>query len=483
MTNVGHKENLKKMKVLLINPITSERKLTIQTPNLGLGYIVTSLRRNGFEADILDGPKKGMTRKKITERLKIFDYDVAAFQVYSCSVKETHEYLKMIKSLNPKVITIIGGAHPSGVPEEAMTYLNPDFAFGGEAEEGLPKLLKKLNGNNVEYKFEGIPNLIWRKNGEIICNPRQPIKDLDSLGLPSWDLINPNDYPRAPLGGFVKNFPIATLSCTRGCPYECTYCGNLSIMGRRLRCRSKESVLSEMQLLYNDYGVREFQIIDDNFTVKKSLVVGICKGIIEKGLKISMSLPNGVRMETLDEELLRLLERAGCYSFAVGIESGSQKILHDMKRWYSLSELEEKIKLVKRVTKIRVSGFFIIGYPTEKKEDVIKTIKFAKRLPLSRGQFIVFLPLPGSEIYRKLKDEGKLKHLDFDDIIAHHITPINENLTMKQLKRLRLQAFLEFYLRPRIIWGLLSEIKSWEQVTYITKRILLLFTYRGFKKS
>lgn len=463
------------MKVLLINPLTLEGGMVNITPNLGLGYIATSLRNNGFEVEIWDGVKIGMTKKKLEERLKVLDYDVAGFQIYTRSVKKAQEGLEKVKSLNPRIITVVGGPHPSGDPEGSLTYLSTDFAFRGEAEIGLVQLLKTLNGEKTT-SFENINNLIWRKNGKVVCNPLQPIQDLDSLGLPSWDLINPHDYPYAPIGAFSKKFPLTSISTTRGCPYHCTFCANNTIMGRKVRARSTENVLEEMQLLHDKYGIREFQIIDDNFAHKKDLVVGVCKGIIERGWDISLSFPNGVRLSTLDEEILHLLEKAGCYSLGLGIESGSPKTLKDMKKAQTLHEIREKVNLIHRVTKIRTTGFFIIGYPTEEKKDILQTIQLSKELPINRAQFTICLPVPGSEMTQQLINNGKLKDFDFSNVSFQNIVHVPETMTLSELKRLRQKAYLEFYLRPKIIFGLLSEIQSLEHLKFIARRVRKLFS-------
>lgn len=463
------------MKVLLINPLTLESGMVNITPNLGLGYIATSLRNNGFEVEIWDGVKNGMTRQRLEERLKKTDYDVAGFQVYTRSVKEVQEGLEFVKRVNPDVITVIGGSHPSGDPEGSLTYIKTDYAFRGEAEIGLVQLLKNLTGQENK-PFEDIQNLIWRKNEKVICNPLRPIEDLDSLGLPSWDLINPNDYPYAPIGAFSKKYPLTSISTTRGCPYSCTFCANNTIMGRKVRGRSKESVLEEMELLHDKYGVREFQIIDDNFTWKKDLVIGVCKGILERGWDISLSFPNGVRLATLNEEILQLLEKAGCYSLGLGIESGSPRTLKNMKKAQTIDEIAEKVNLIHRVTKIRTTGFFIIGYPTENREDILQTIRISKKLPINRAQFTICLPVPGSEMTRQLIKAGKLNNYDFSNVSFQNIVHVPESMTLKELQRLRLKAYKEFYLRPRIIFGLLSEIQSLEHLKFILRRIKKLFS-------
>lgn len=462
------------MKVLLINPLTLEDSMVNITPNLGLGYLATSLRNNGFDVEIWDGVKKNMTKQGLDDRLKKCDYDVAGFQVYTRSVREVQEGLDRVKSLNPKVITIIGGPHPSGDPGGSMNHLKTDYAFRGEAEIGLVQLLKNLSGQANE-QFEDINNLIWKSNGKVISNPLKPIEDLDVVGMPAWDMINPNDYPYAPIGAFSKKMTLTSISTTRGCPYHCTFCANNTIMGRKVRARSTEIVLEEMDLLYNKYGIREFQIIDDNFTSRKALTLGVCEGIIERGWDIGLSFPNGVRLSTLDKEILNLLERAGCYSLGLGIESGSPTTLKNMRKAQSVDEIKEKVHLIHRVTKIRTTGFFIIGYPTEKKEDIMQTIRLSKELPIDRAQFTICLPVPGSEMTEQMIKEGKLKDVDFSDISFQNIVHTPEDMTLKELRRYRQKAYMEFYLRFRIIFGLLSEIKSLEHLKFIFRRVMKLF--------
>jgi radical SAM superfamily enzyme YgiQ (UPF0313 family) len=463
------------MNVLLINPLTLEDSMVNITPNLGLGYLAASLRKSGFEVEIWDGVKKDMTKKKLEERLKILDYDVAGFQAYTRSVREVQEALEKVKSLNRDVITVIGGPHPSGDPEGSMTYLKTDFAFRGEAEIGLVQLLKNLTGQNKK-PFEEISNLIWKKNGTVICNPLQPIENLDEVGIPAWDMIDPNDYPYAPIGAFSKKSPLTSISTTRGCPYRCTFCANNTIMGRKVRARSTEIVLQEMDLLYNKYGIREFQIIDDNFTSKKALTLGVCRGIIDRGWDIGISFPNGVRLSTLDEEILKLLEKAGSYSLGLGIESGSPKTLKYMKKAQSVDEIKEKVNLIHNVTKIRTTGFFIIGYPTEDRNDILQTIRLSKELPIDRAQFTICLPVPGSEMTEQLIKNGKMANVDFSDISFQNIVHVPDKMTLKELKKLRIKAYIEFYLRFRIILGLLSEIQSMEHVKFILRRVRKLFS-------
>lgn len=459
------------MNVLLINPLTPEKRLIHNTPNLGLAYIAASLRRKGFRVDICDGMKNGMDRGKLYERLRQGDYDAAGLQVLTCSINETRECLRVIRSANPETVTLIGGPHVSGDPGGALKQIpEADFGFRGEAEEGLPELLRKITGE-YDSRYEDIPNLIWRDGDRVLSNRLTPIEDLDSLGMPCWDLIAPKDYPNAPVGAFSRRFPLTTISCTRGCAHYCTFCANTRIMGRKLRARGKESILEEMTHLYDNYGIREFQIIDDCFTSNRDIAVGVCNGIIESGMDISLSFPNGVRIESLDEELLRLLEKAGCYSLGMAVESGSQRIIDHMRRGQTIAQIREKVEMVRRVCNIRMTGFFILGYPEEEEEDILKTIRLARDLPFSRANFTLWMPVPGSEMTEKLKAEGKLGDIDPSRVVINKISYVSEKLTRDQLKKLILKAYLSFYLRPKIIIGLLTEIRSLEQLMFILRRV------------
>lgn len=463
------------MRVLLINPITPERRMIHNTPNLGLGYLATALRKSGIDVDICDGMKRGMSRLKLEQRLSKFDYDAVGIQVYTCSVNESLEIVSMLRKGSPGLCIILGGPHASGAPDSILNvFAEADFAVRGEGEQCLPKLLNKIF-QVEDCDFGNIPNLIYRVEGDIHYNDLQPIQDIDSVGLPSWDLINPREYPDAPIGAFAKNFPLTTISCTRGCAHSCTFCANTRIMGKRLRPRSPDIILEEMDLLYNKYGIREFQIIDDCFTSSREIAMAVCEGIIERGMDISISFPNGVRIESLDEELLRMLERAGCYSLGMAIESGSQRIIDHMRRGQTLEMIRSKIDMAKRVCKIRLSGFFIIGYPEENEEDINSTIKLARELPLSRANFTLWMPVPGSTMTESLQKEGKLEDVESGRVMINKISYVSENISRERLKKLIVKAYSSFYLRPGIILGLLSELRSREQMVFIFRRVVGLF--------
>lgn len=436
-------------------------------PPIGLGYLASALRKERFDVQILDCIKEKISFEKFKWIIKEGNFDIVGIQTFSCDLATVQRLIDMTKNINSSILTIVGGAHPSGVGEEIFDDLrNLDFAFKGEAEIGVPLLLKKLGDSNLQ----DIPGLIWKLNHHPVCNPPIYVEELDSLGLPSWDLMNPQTYQQAPQGVFLRTPPVAPISTSRGCPFLCTYCAGKTITGNKVRKHSIDYVIDEIKFLYHHYGVREIHVVDDTFTQFRDRVVSFCHQLLDKNIKISFTFPNGVRLDTLDEDLLVLMKKAGCYSMIVGIESGSQRILDHMKKRLNLKQIEEKVSLINRVG-IDVRGFFILGYPTETKDDILATIKFARKLKISAAHFSNFLPLPGTEITRRLLKEKKIEKIEWSKLFYSKAPFTPEGIKPDELKKFQRKAYLKFYLRPIILIRLFSQIKSFYHFWSIIKRL------------
>jgi radical SAM superfamily enzyme YgiQ (UPF0313 family) len=216
---------------------------------------------------------------------------------------------------------------------------------------------------------------------------------LDKLGIPAWDLIKPYEYPEAQHGAFFKNFPIAPITITRGCPYSCTFCAGNFISGKIFRKRSARHVVEEIKTLHDKYGIREIHITDDNFTLDKDFAKDVLRHIKQMDFKISWSVPNGIRAESLDEELLSLMKETGLYLISLGIESGSDRILKLMKKNTTTSLMKDTIERIRKFD-IDIAGFFIIGFPGETLGDIERTIQFSLDLDIIRANFFTYLPHP-----------------------------------------------------------------------------------------
>jgi anaerobic magnesium-protoporphyrin IX monomethyl ester cyclase len=455
------------MRILLVRPVSDTY---IISPPIGLGYIAASLRRDGFNPAIIDCAKERFTLNDFRGFIEKFKADVVGFQVWSCDVPQVEQSLKIVKELNQNTITIIGGAHPSGNPRESLEHFQEaDFAFRGEGEEGVALLARRMDGDHA-IEFGSIPGLIWRSsNGDVKYNRRSLVTDLDMLGMPAWDLIPPAEYPNAPHQGFAKAFPVAPIITTRGCPFNCTFCASHSINGRKVRFRTIDHVLEEIELLQHKYGVREFHIEDDNFTISKKFVKEFCLKLKERNVHTYWHCSSGMRLDSLDNYLLRLMKGAGCYTFTVAIESGSDRVLKLMEKKMSTRTVCLQVNMMNSAG-YKPTGLFMIGFPGETRSEIRKTIRFARSLPIKRAQFAIFHPMPGSKVWTDLEKQGRLKNLDWRKVKPSEVA-YSGDIPERELKRFQRNAFLSFHLRPRILWYQLQEINSWQHFKYLIKRV------------
>lgn len=463
---------MKKLKILLMKPYSESDELI---PPFSLGYLATAVRKN-HEVEILDGIKEKLTFENFENILKEKRFDVIGIQIFTFHIVQAREYIKIIKRVLPEAKILLGGPHPSCSPQNIFElFPDLDWAFRGEAEIGLAKLMDYLAEENLsEESLKQIPGLVWKDNaGKTIVNSQIFVENLDELGIPSWDLIRPDIYPLAPHGGFFKNYPIAPIVITRGCPFSCTYCAGHLVTGKKIRSRSADNVIEEIKILYHDYGIREIHIEDDNFTFNKRLVYDFCRLLKENKLDITWTCPNGVRLDTLDEKLLIAMKEAGLYSISVGVESGSERILRDMKKSLTKEKIREKINLLKKCG-LEVSGFFIIGYPTETKKDIMETINFACSLDLKRAGFSLFKPFPGTEATQRLIDKGELKKMSDEDwgrFVLADAVYAPPGFTREEMKKLRRKALMRFYFRPKIVFKFLGEIRNFTHLKLVIKRV------------
>ena len=266
---------------------------------------------------------------------------------------------------------------------------------------------------------------------------------------------------------------------SRGCPFNCAYCGAAKIMGERIRYRSPTNVLAEIDLLERDYGIRNFTFVVDNFTANRRQALALFEALAARPRRIAFTFPNGVRPATLVVELLKAMERAGCYSLSLWIESGSDQTLERMRKKQTVASVAQTVELIRSNTSIRITGFFILGYPGETIADVCNTIKFAARLPIHHPDFCVFAQLYGSPVYKELLDQGLilvsgLTHgeMNFDRPMALPGLPPRKIILLHQY------AYLRFYLKPWRIWNLLKEARSPGNFWVIVRRVIKLFGWR-----
>jgi anaerobic magnesium-protoporphyrin IX monomethyl ester cyclase len=456
------------MKVLLVKPNNLSDHIQ---PSLGLAYLAARIR-DRHDVIILDCIKEDISPAEFGQRiLGDWQPDLVGIQCYTFDVGNVRKLLKVTKEWNPDIVTVVGGAHISSDPIRAFENLheNLDFAFAGEAESGFPKFIDMLADAKTEPDFFSVPGLVWRNDEEFVSNSVYLEEDLDLLGDPAWDMIRPDLYPESQHGAFFNKFPIAPIITTRGCPYSCTFCSAPILSGKQLRHHSKEYVLRNIFNLYHDYGIREFHIVDDNFTQDIEYAKSIVRGILSLNLDISLAMPNGIRMDYLDDELLELLKRAGLYLVSIAVESGNDGILKKMKKGTKVQKIHRDVKLIKKHG-LDIAAFFILGFPEETLKTIQDTIDLSMKLPLLRANYFTYLPLPGTESYRFLEESGEIEDVDWDNYYIMSAAYTLKGIEREELLAIKKKAFLKFYLRPRILIRNLLSIKNFNHFKFLLKR-------------
>lgn len=450
------------MKVLLIRP-PSETHLV--SPPLGILYLAAVARKK-HDVKLIDCPLDGNNFDSYATALRQNKFDVIGISSFSFQINSALKAAEIAKENDPGCKVVIGGIHVSTYPEEVIRNKYIDFAFIGEGERSFPEFLSSLeNGKS----YENITGLCYIKNGEIKKNLRDIIENLDELPIPAWDLLPPDKYPE--FFSHLKH-PAATVTSSRGCPSRCTFCSGHLVSGRAWRPRSAEKVVEEIIYLKNNFGVKEINFMDDNLTFNRERTVTLCNLLIEKNADVVWSCPNGVRADRVDDELLKLMKKAGCHFLAFGIESGSERVQKDIRKALSFKKLRQAIAGARKAG-IQSMGTFILGYPTETKEDMLKTLKVSKELGLDRAQFYTFQPLPGTEIFNWLVENNKFdkEKAKWENYYYSSVTWTSEHITAKELKNLQRKAILSFYLRPRIFFNYIKRLNSPTKIKFFIRLI------------
>jgi radical SAM superfamily enzyme YgiQ (UPF0313 family) len=260
---------------------------------------------------------------------------------------------------------------------------------------------------------------------------------------------------------------VAPVITSRGCPFECGFCSVAALKGKTVRFRSPELIAAEIRLLRDQFGVREIQFIDDNLTMSRRHVISVCETMLSKNLRLPWTCPNGVRIDTLEDDIIEAMKAAGCYSISVGLETANPASLERMNKHLDLDRAIDRIYQVVR-KKIEVNGFFVLGYPGDTWENIERTIRLACRLPLTRAHFMLFTPFPGSREYDRL---SRMPGTSFRyDTTFARVSYVPDGMTAADLKRLHRRAFFKFYLRPASARKLLPALSSPSSLYYFLRR-------------
>ncbi len=355
-----------------------------------------------------------------------------------------------------ELIDTLDATGRAGEPEAASASVVDDLAARWpRLDEAFRQRLERLfRGADADWGFSKqsaadepalsqIKGLVWRRNGKVVCNADRPfIANLDDLPLPRHDLLPLARY-RAPL---VKG-KYAFVVTSRGCPAGCRFCIKHVTSGAGVRFRSPDNVLAELEQLVA-LGVHSIHMYADLFTVNRDHVVGICQGILDRGLALRWTCNS--RVDFVDPELLQLMARAGCWMISWGIESGDEKMLRRMHKGITVAQVEQALTWSKAAG-IMNWGYFIIGLPGETEDSIRSTIDLAKRLPIDLVLFHIAAPHPGTPFFFEVVEQGWFRPgTRWEDVDMDRSTVLDyPNLKAEQLERWARVAFREWALRPR----------------------------------
>jgi radical SAM superfamily enzyme YgiQ (UPF0313 family) len=461
--------------IILINPFprTAQgiNEATISPP-LGLAYICAVLKKKGHNCSIIDANILRLKNDTVLEKIKTYNPKLIGISMNVVTAPSGIELAQLIKKQLPKVKLIVGGPFPSSMPDEVLNSSQADALVYGEGEETVLEVVNKLKAG--ENPFQGTKGLFYRgKEGSLIQGgPRSRIKSLDTLPFPAYEELPDVSIYKSR----SRKFPVGWVFTSRGCPYDCGFCFK-KIFGRKVTFHSPERIINEIEFLIKNYGVRQIDILDDNFTANIKRGEAVLDEIIKRNLNIAINLQNGIRTENITHDFIKKMKKAGVYKVGIGVESGDEGILKVMKKELNLEQVLSVSKMARKMG-ISVSGFFILGYPGETETTLQKTIDFSKKMNPHVANFSLALPFPGTETHDMVEKKGHF----LIDIKQGFLTGFTGSkmlfkygdLEPETVVRYFKKAHRSFFMRPYKVVDLITQIKSLTELMWFVSAIFNL---------
>jgi radical SAM superfamily enzyme YgiQ (UPF0313 family) len=442
---------------------------------LGIMMLAAYLRREmpGVELKLRDMLPDNLTIADLVREIRDYQPDILGISAMTYESEEMAALAKAVKAFRPDLPIVAGGPHATTMPLRVLALPEVDLIVRNEGEVTFAELAPRLLAGERQPE---IPGVGFRRNGQpYLTPPRAFHPDLDSLPFPAWDLVRMERYWDIPRFGTAYRFrPYMSVFSSRACPFNCTYCHRL--FGQKFRARSVENVIEELKILYHQHGVREIHFIDDCFNFDQKRAMAICDRIVEEGLRIAINFPNGVRGDIMTPELLRKLKEAGTYRITYAVESGSPRIQKYMKKNLKLDRVKEMIAETDRLG-MMVDGFFMVGFPTETREEVQATLNFALESRLHSANFFFVTPFEGTELWQQALQAGMQVQADSDRFTYFYPETDLSEVPPQELARMVSRAFLRFYLNLWRLWRILRLFPNKKQLPWL----LWLFLKYTFK--
>lgn len=403
-------------RILFLKPYQDLPTL-LHAPPLGLLYLVSALRKyfgSAVHIDLIDMKAHYLDAEWLVSRLDEYRPDIVGVSAMNYEAAQSHRIAEIAKQWNPSVLTMLGGAYALHQSKEIFQRSCYDWIIEGPAERTLLFALERYLQD--ESLGEDLPGLSYRKpDGQLVISQQiDVVKDIDSLPLPAWDMVDFDLYASRPWDLFMKPRRYATIFTSRGCPYLCSYCHDM--FTKKFVHRSVEDVLKEIELLHEKYGVDDFQIVDDIFNLHKPRLKAIMGEVKRRwGGRIQFGFPNGMRADIMDEEVIKALADGGTYYTAVAVETVTPRLQALVEKHLDVEKTRRSIDMLEEHG-ISVKGFFMLGFPTETVEELNATVNFALQSKMSMASFFTVVPQPGTPLY----DLAAKENPQALDVVCNH---------------------------------------------------------------
>lgn len=474
------------MKILLIQPNstneTSKEFISLQYP-LNLAYIASALKEAGNDISMVDFNVTDI--KLLPEIIKKFNPEIVGLTAMTPTIHFAKSIISEIKKINPKIITILGGVHASALPKETMEDIEDlDYLVFGEGEKTAVELVDYIRDKRNLSKVAGI---LFRKGNKIIKNnPRELIKDLNTILFPSKDILPLKLYEKRHVSrGFSReHLKIMELMTSRGCPNKCIFCAGHINYGNTIRFRSYDNIISEIKQSIEKYGITHISFLDDTFTLNRKLVGDLCKFCKEHKLTWDCN----ARVNTVNYDFLKIMAESGCKKISFGVESGNSEILKKIKKNITLPQIIKTVKDAKKTGIRYVECTFMIGSCIEEtKEDIKDTVKLIYQLMPDFIAVSIMCPFPGTEIYNTMLEKNLMnKNPDWSQFsVLGNLKRYDRiiNLTSEEMSEIQHKILKDYYSSPKYILLQLKQLRTLDEIKYFWKMGLLYLNEFLFKKA
>ncbi len=422
-------------------------------PPLSLCWVAGIAERAGHEVTIIDARTLSLTPPEVVAQLRQFRPDLVGFMMTTYMFRETLSWARYIKR-ELQVPIALGGYNLRVYPRESLMNDVADFGCVNSALVTVPRLLDELGGAR---RFDDVPGLVFKRGDEVV-QTASPEKEERFVDYPMpWRKSLPNDlYEEFPTER--KNFTVMVTS--KGCPRSCTFC---EAGGTLYNPRTPQQVVDEMEFCQSEYGIREVDIFDYEFSINRKRTLEICDEIIRR--KIDILWACRARIDSVDEEMLRRMRTAGCGRIYFGIESGVQSVLDEVNKGITLDQVRDTVAQTKRLG-IRPLGFFLVGTPGETKEVFEKTLRFAKSLKLDYIQFSKLTAKPLTSMWRQLVQEtghDYWKEYILGKVEEQALPRPWVGFTNEQIDHMTKWAYIRFHARPGFLLRHTLRVRSWAE--------------------